>query len=94
MPWCVITGCNNNLKATKKHEKDVSYHIFPKNLHRREDWIKSINQPFKFNADTSYICSKHFHPDDFECNSLKEQLLNIKIKRQLKRTGEYGYLYI
>ncbi|XP_025200856.1 uncharacterized protein LOC112598556 [Melanaphis sacchari] len=87
MPWCIIVGCNNNLKATKKHEKDVSYHIFPKNPQRRNAWMKNIKQPFKFNADTSYVCSKHFLSDDFECNSLKEQLLNIKIKRQLKRTA-------
>jgi len=94
MPWCVIIGCSNNLKSTKQHEKDVSYHIFPKNLQRRNAWIKSIKLPFKFNADTSYVCSKHFVPDDFECNNLKEQLLNIKVKKQLKRTGEYEYLYL
>ncbi|XP_060840266.1 uncharacterized protein LOC132921323 [Rhopalosiphum padi] len=87
MPWCIIIGCGNNLKATKQHEKDVSYHIFPKNTQRRNAWMNNIKQPFKFNADTSYVCSKHFVPDDFECNSLKEQLLNIKVKRQLKRTA-------
>ncbi|CAI6352105.1 unnamed protein product [Macrosiphum euphorbiae] len=87
MPWCVIIGCSNNLKSTKQHEKDVSYHIFPKNLQRRNAWMKSIKLPFKFNADTSYVCSKHFVPDDFECNNLKEQLLNIKVKKQLKRTA-------
>lgn len=87
MPWCIITGCSNNLKATKQHDKDVSYHIFPKNPQRRNAWMNNIKQPFKFNADTSYVCSKHFVSDDFECNSLKEQLLNIKVKRQLKRTA-------
>lgn len=87
MPWCVVIGCRNNMKATKRAGKDVSYHIFPKNPQRRTAWIKSLNRPFKFNADSSYVCSEHFITDDFECYSLKEELLNIKVKRQLKKTA-------
>lgn len=90
MPWCVVVGCKNSLKATKRCGKDVSYHIFPKNPQRRNAWINTLNQSFKFNADSSYICSEHFIPDDFESNSLKEELLNIKIKRQLKKSGKYN----
>lgn len=89
MPWCVVIGCKNNMKATKRSGKDVSYHIFPKNPQRRIAWINSLKRPLKFNADSSYICSEHFVPDDFECNSLKEELLNIKVKRQLKKTGKH-----
>lgn len=92
MPWCVVIGCKNNLKATKRAGKDVSYHMFPKNPQRRGAWIKSLNRPFKLNADSSYICSEHFISDDFECYSLKEKLLNIKVKRQLKKTGKKWFL--
>lgn len=88
MPWCVVIGCRNNLKATRRAGKGVSYHIFPKNPQRRNAWIKILNRPFKLNADSSYVCSEHFTPDDFECNSLKEELLNIKVKKQLKKTGK------
>lgn len=88
MPWCVVIGCRNNLKATKRDGKNVSYHIFPKNSQRRSAWLKALHRPYRFNPDSSYVCSEHFLVDDFECNSLKEQLLNIKIKRQLKRTGK------
>lgn len=90
MPWCVVFGCKNNMKATKRAGKDVSYHIFPKNPQRRSAWINTLNRPFKFNADSSYICSEHFVLEDFECYSLKEELLNIKVKRQLKKTGKYN----
>jgi len=89
MPWCVVIGCRNNLKATKRAGKDVSYHIFPKNPQRRSAWINTLKRPYKFNADSSYVCSEHFIPDDFECYSLKEELLNIKVKRQLKKTGKF-----
>lgn len=94
MPWCVVVGCKNNLKATKRSGKDVSYHIFPKNPQRRSAWINSLNRPFMFNADSSYVCSEHFITDDFESNSLKEELLNIKIKRQLKKTGKYNSFFM
>lgn len=94
MPCCVVIGCRNNLKATKRDGKNVSYHIFPKNPQRRSSWINSLNQSFKFNADSSYICSEHFVSDDYECYTLKEELLNIKVKRQLKRTGKYRSFFI
>ena len=94
MPRCIIIGCNTNLKTTKQHEKDVSYHIFPKDPQRRNIWMNSIKLPPKFDADKSFVCSKHFISDDFEHNSLNEQFLDIKITKRLKKTGEYYYLYI
>ncbi|XP_050433443.1 uncharacterized protein LOC126841160 [Adelges cooleyi] len=87
MPWCAVVGCRNNLKATKRAGRNVSYHIFPKNPQRRNAWVQVIKRPTKFNVDSSYVCSEHFVPNDFECNSLKEELLNIKVKRQLKKTA-------
>ncbi|XP_050548178.1 uncharacterized protein LOC126909800, partial [Daktulosphaira vitifoliae] len=87
MPWCAVEGCRNNLKATKRAGKNVSYHIFPKNPQRRNAWLQVIKRTTKFNVNSSYVCSEHFVPDDFECNSLKEELLNIKIKKQLKKTA-------
>jgi hypothetical protein len=41
----------------------------------------------KFNPKSSHICSEHFNADDFERN-LKAELLNLKVKRQLKKSGK------
>lgn len=93
MPWCVINGCRNSTKGTKQVGKNVSYHIIPKNPQRRSAWINILNQSSKFNANShsSYVCSEHFVSDDYECHYLKEKLLNIKVKKQLKKTGKLGF---
>lgn len=86
---CAVACCKNSLKTTKKLSKDISYHTFPKNNEpeRLKNWILRTKRADKFNPMSSHICSEHFNADDFERN-LQAEMLNLKVKRQLKKTGK------
>jgi len=87
---CAVACCKNNLKATKALSSDVSFHTFPKDNEpqRLKIWISKTKRADSFNPKSAHICSEHFLPDDFERN-LKAELLNIKVKRQLKKSGKF-----
>jgi hypothetical protein len=54
---------------------------------RLKTWILKTKLADEFNPKSSHIYSEHFSADDFERN-LKAELLNLKVKRQLKKSGK------
>lgn len=68
---CVVQGCG-------KIAKDgVSLHMFPANPRVKKLWVKFIKTHRKnFDGPTTYsfVCSRHFVPEDFQENAVKAAL--------------------
>ncbi|CAH2217981.1 jg2503 [Pararge aegeria aegeria] len=68
MPSCVVKWCRNH---TDHHHKDsgITFHVFPQNPCRREQWVKAVQLERQENdwmpSKSSRICSIHFRDDDF-----------------------------
>lgn len=81
MPGCCVVGCSKN---TKRRD-DVSFHHFPKDKDTRLRWVTAIsreNLPDRY-AETAYVCSDHFLPEDFERN-LQAELTKKAHRPRLK----------
>ena len=68
---CVVQGCG-------KIAKDgVSLHKFPADKNVRRAWrnfVQTHRKNWDGPSDYSFICSRHFEPDDFEVNPVQASL--------------------
>lgn len=84
---CAVVVCPNSYGRTRSRSPDLKYFQFPKNQSIREKWIEVCqNDPTSVANQSSYVCSKHFLPTDFE-RDLKAELLHLPPKRILKPEG-------
>ncbi|CAK1600192.1 unnamed protein product [Parnassius mnemosyne] len=61
---CCIENCHSC--STRKEDKGVTYHKYPKDLSLRTKWI-SVTRLKHFDVGTtSYVCSRHFCKSDFQ----------------------------
>uniref|UniRef100_A0A1B6C7I1 THAP-type domain-containing protein n=1 Tax=Clastoptera arizonana TaxID=38151 RepID=A0A1B6C7I1_9HEMI len=81
---CTVAVCNNSHAKTKG--KGVKYYHFPKDPEVRSRWVHLCRREGKWNPDSCLVCSEHFLPEDYE-RDLKSELLNLPIKRRLKKTA-------
>jgi len=59
--YCSVYGCYNN----SDKNRDVSYHDFPSNIDQAKAWKIRIRREGFEPSKHSYVCSKHFKPEDF-----------------------------
>lgn len=67
---CAISTCKNYYSKNK----DIAYHVFPKEQNLRQEWIIKCKREDKFNVKTSRICSDHFTASDYQ-RDLRNELL-------------------
>ncbi|XP_012064412.1 PREDICTED: uncharacterized protein LOC105627741 [Atta cephalotes] len=83
MPSCAVRNCKNNSWNTKRQK--ISYLSFPKETEMIEKWKIVCKEDV--NSKFARICSKHFHPSQFEDKSWLQDFVgksgNVRIK--LKR---------
>ncbi|XP_018055046.1 PREDICTED: uncharacterized protein LOC108691676 isoform X2 [Atta colombica] len=69
--YCILC-CN--------HDKTVSYHKFPKDMHIRKKWLEFCNFGENFAVKTStYLCSKHFTEKDYLLTATNRILMSGSI---------------
>lgn len=61
---CVVPGCCSNYKKSKHDEGYVRLFTFPLNGTRRDEWVRAICRSDWAPTKNSYVCVKHFLPDD------------------------------
>ena len=68
---CVVQGCGSVAKD------GVSLHKFPSDTKLKRLWVnfvKTHRQKWDGPSDYSFVCSRHFQPEEFEVNSVKASL--------------------
>lgn len=84
---CAVVICPNSYGKTRSKNPDLKYFQFPKNQSIQEKWIEVCQiDPSSLLNQSSYVCSQHFLPSDFE-RDLKAELLRLPPKRILKPEG-------
>ncbi|KAL1493357.1 hypothetical protein ABEB36_011426 [Hypothenemus hampei] len=83
---CAVTKCNNSLEVTRRLNRNVLYHRFPKNENVFALWVQRCRRTDKWNPQNSRVCSEHFTPDDYE-RDLKSELLSLPEKKHLKASA-------
>ena len=82
MPHCCAWGCNNQPKLNK----NVTYHILPKDQRIANQWIKNISRPRTNLPKVVYLCSEHFEESCFDAHhDMKRRLLPESSKSRIKR---------
>ena len=79
--YCSVYGCFNN----SEKNRDVSYHDFPSNNEQAKAWKIRIRREGFEPSKYSYVCSKHFRPEDFTTPS-KDTPLAFQKPRLKRRT--------
>lgn len=74
---CAVAICNS------PRNKDIIYHVFPKDEVISKQWIVKCKRQDKINTKFASICSSHFLPSDYE-RDLKNELLGLPLKKTLK----------
>nr|CAH7760647.1 unnamed protein product [Callosobruchus chinensis] len=57
---CCVPGCKNNYNSSKKEQGNVSVFTFPKDIERRNQWLKCIHREDFIPSDHSVVCIDHF----------------------------------
>nr|CAH7712723.1 unnamed protein product [Callosobruchus chinensis] len=57
---CCVLGCKNNYNSSKKEQGNVSVFTFPKDIERRNQWLKCIHREDFIPSDHSVVCIDHF----------------------------------
>lgn len=61
---CCVDNCNS--RSTRKEDKGVTYHKFPKDVTLRDIWM-SVSHNTHYDPDLPmYVCSRHFCKTDFQ----------------------------
>ena len=66
---CCAWGCSNRESSDSK-SKGLTFHYFPKDESRCEQWINAIRREDWKPSSSTRICSEHFKESDFQGNSL------------------------
>ena len=85
--YCSVYGCYNN--SDKK--RDVSYHDFPSNNDQAKAWKMRIRREGFKPSKHSYVCSKHFKPEDVTTPSKDNPLL---YQKQKPKQGSISSLFL
>lgn len=64
---CFVKDCKN-VRRLCGATTNISFHKFPTNFERREQWLKAIDRTLEelCSAKIRYICSQHFKENDFK----------------------------
>ncbi|XP_028048274.2 THAP domain-containing protein 2 [Monomorium pharaonis] len=76
MSFCVIFGCNNrinkkNIEQVEKEKaanKKFSFHLFPRDVEKRNKWLKALNLENYNPPKTAAVCSAHFKEKNYVQN--------------------------
>ncbi|CAN8016889.1 unnamed protein product [Ixodes persulcatus] len=63
--FCCAVGCHNDRGA----KKDVTFHVFPRDLQRRARWIAAVRRAHWVPTKASRLCSVHFTNESYELSS-------------------------
>ncbi|KAK0151111.1 DNA transposase THAP9 [Merluccius polli] len=61
--YCSVPSCSNN----KQKFPYLSFHKFPVDAEKRARWVRAIKREgpsFKILRGSTFVCSRHFAPDD------------------------------
>lgn len=61
---CCIVYCKSC--STRKEDKGVTYHKYPKNTLLRHRWIFLTHNEYVDTELPMYVCSRHFRKNDFQ----------------------------
>ena len=78
---CSVFGCNNTKRKTAG--LGIKYFKFPKEKHRRQQWIQACSRGDVFNVDNAVICSMHFTSLDYK-DDLKHRLLGTEAPKNYR----------
>ncbi|XP_035429357.2 PHD finger protein 20 isoform X4 [Spodoptera frugiperda] len=71
---CCIDNCNSC--STRKEDKGVTYHKFPKNDNLRDIWVAVTHYKHTGTELPHFVCSRHFCKNDFQ--SYKDSKYKLK----------------
>ena len=80
---CAVYGCF----SSQRHNKDLNFHIFPKDESRRKTWIHLCKRKDPISVDKALICSLHFDKSAYE-NHMRLELLNLPKHKSRARLKE------
>ena len=72
---CCAWGCSNRESSDSK-ANGLTFHYFPKDETRSEQWIKAIRRQDWRPSASSRICSEHFKESDYKGHTLERRVLN------------------
>ncbi|XP_075981208.1 PHD finger protein MBD-R2 isoform X2 [Anticarsia gemmatalis] len=61
---CCIDNCKSC--STRKEDKGVTYHKFPKDISLRDIWMSKTHKIHIGTDSPMYVCSRHFYKNDFQ----------------------------
>lgn len=61
---CCIDNCKSC--STRKEDRGVTYHKFPKNIALRDIWITVTHNNHTDTELPKFVCSRHFCKNDFQ----------------------------
>ena len=77
MVTCIAINCTNATRnGHKGADKQIKFHIIPKDIHLRKKWITSIKRKNPPLTDKSAVCSAHFLDSDY-LRDMRAELLGI-----------------
>ena len=91
MKICIVSGCKNSSRNLASRIENSSFHQFPSNEIRRNEWVASLKMNKSvFNWKNSFVCSNHFDKNDFyiDCNTFLE-LGSGPFRARLRENGLY-----
>ena len=83
MPTCCVPGCRSGYSSSPKLP-NVTFHNFPKDIDRRDLWIRRIHRDF-IPGDAHRVCSLHFCDSDFKSTSADTNQRRKRPHEQLSR---------
>ena len=89
MPTCCVPSCRSGYSSSSP-QSDITYHKFPKEISRRDKWVRCIHRDFTPN-ESHRVCSLHFRDNDFKIASTdsnsRRKRTNPLQRRYLKPTA-------
>ena len=83
MPTCCVPSCRSGY-ASNPNPGHITYHKFPKDKDRREQWIRRIHRDFTPN-EGHRVCSLHFRESDFKTSSEDQNTRRKRSSEALQR---------
>ncbi|XP_059049810.1 THAP domain-containing protein 2-like [Achroia grisella] len=66
MVSCAISNCKNSSAKISKNKDGITFHRFPRDKERRQQWEVAVNREQEWSSTTSSaVCSEHFEANDF-----------------------------
>ncbi|XP_011859996.1 PREDICTED: THAP domain-containing protein 2-like [Vollenhovia emeryi] len=82
MSFCIVYKCKNRhskknaeqIEMEKIFNRKISYHLFPKDIERRQKWLKALQLENYEPKKSAAVCSSHFKDTDYEINHANRKL--------------------